>query len=209
MNTKPCLMVLLLGAVLCAYACSGPELTSGALLDGDDAVDDDDAADDDDTADDDDGADPMLESTHWRVVNVTRVEDHWNISELTFYTDSECTSSLSEAVTSILSVSATNCDQGDPDLLNDGVCTFGGHCGPGNWANEPEDSGSGQAWVGYELSEASSVGCITLCQGSDESQRVTELTLEQSNDGGDSWVVIDTIVTKTDETDVPTLFVVQ
>ena len=40
-----------------------------------------------------------------------------------------------------------------------------------------------------------------LHTGNDESQRVTELTLEQSNDGGKTWIEVDTIVTETVETD--------
>jgi len=191
MNTKLWLMVLLLGAVFCTSACSGLEPYFGTL------------------GDDDDGVDPTLVSTHWRVVNVTPVQDHWNISELTFYTDNECTNSLSEAVTSILAVAETDCDQGNLDLLNDGECTFSGGCDPGNWANDDGASGPGQIWVGYELGEASPVGCITLCQGSEDIWRVTVLTLEQSNDGGDSWIVVDTIMTNTVTRNAPTVFVPQ
>lgn len=211
MNSKPCLMALILGTMSCAVSCSGPVLPAGDMPD-DDAADDDDAAEDDDTAEDDDGADDddsALESTHWRVVNGTGVDDHWNISELTFFMDIDCTVSLSDEVTDILTVSENDCDEDDPDLLNDGVCTFSGHCESGNWANEPSESGVGQIWAGYVLGEASSVGCLTLCQGMDDIQRVTELSLEQSDDGGGTWMAVETLVTETVEVDIPTVFVVE
>ena len=201
MNMRLHLLALIPGTIYCAVSCSGPVLPSGDLPS-------DDAAGDDDSAGDD-GADSTLESTHWRVVNGTRVDDHWNISELTFFTDSDCTDSLRDEVTDILSVSENDCDEDDPDLLNDGVCTFSGHCESGNWANEPNESGVGQIWAGYALGEASSVGCVTLCQGTDDSQRVTELTLEHSEDGGDTWIAVETLVTETVEVDVPTVFVVE
>jgi hypothetical protein len=43
----------------------------------------------------------------------------------------------------------------------------------------------------------------------DDIQRVTELSLEQSDDGGDTWFAVETLVTETVEVDIPTVFVVE
>jgi hypothetical protein len=135
-------------------------------------------------------------STHWRVVNMDDVADHWNISELTFYADKECTVSLRDTIESVLTVTWNDCDYGGPGLLNNGVEMFSGHCDAGNWANQPDSSGPGEIWAGYALSEASPVECVTISQSSDATQRVTKVTLENSPDDGDTWVPVETILTE-------------
>ena len=157
-------------------------------------------------------------STHWRIVNATSVDDHWNISEMTFFADNECQNSLAEAVTDILTVEISDNDCGedtalegtigyDTDVLNDGDCTFEGGCEPGNWASDPTSSGARQIWVGYALNEPSLVGCITLCQSSEQEQRVTAIMLERSDDGGETWITVETITSETASTTVPTVFI--
>jgi hypothetical protein len=184
---------------------------SGEPDDTDDTADSGESDDTDDTADsgesDDTGdIETSVSSNHWRVVNVTDVGDHWNISELTFYTDSECTRSLRGSISDVLVVTRNDCDVGGPDVLHNGIETFSGHCMPGNWANNPERSDPGEIWVGYALSETSPVGCVTISQSTDPTQRVTEVTLEMSEDEGETWIAVDTIRTESTSVVATTVF---
>jgi len=145
-------------------------------------------------------------SAHWRVVNVDAVEDHWNVSELTFYEDRSCSTSLSGLVTDIMVASTEVCSD-PPAVLNDGACNFDGHCVDGNWANQSAMSGAGEIWAGYAFSSAASIGCITVCQGSLAIHRVSQLAVEKSDDGGVTWERIQTISTDSTDPFAPTRFV--
>jgi hypothetical protein len=182
--------------------------------DGDSDWDSDWGDDSDETSDTDDGgtapdADTPIvipASVHWRVVNIDAVEDHWNVSEMTFFEDRSCTSSLSGLVTDIMVASTEYCSD-PPAVLNDGACNFEGHCVDGNWANQSAMSGAGEIWAGYELATAASVGCISICQGALPIHRLSQLAVEKSDDGGVTWDRIQTVTTDSTDPLAPTLFV--
>jgi hypothetical protein len=145
-------------------------------------------------------------SSRWRVVNVDAVEDHWNVSEMVFYADSACTVSMSEMVTGVI-VSSTEVCSDPAEVLNDGACNFEGHCEDGNWANQSALSGAGEIWAGYVLSTASTIGCISICQGAESIHRLSQLVIEKSDDEGLSWDPVQTVTTESTDPFAPTVFI--
>ena len=193
--------------------CGGPayDMDVDAGEDPDDEVSGDDSSDLDsslepDGSTDGDSLDVILPSSRWRVVNVDAVEDHWNVSEMVFYSDRECTVSMSGMVSEAI-VSSTEVCSDPATVLHDGACNFAGHCTDGNWANQSALSGAGEVWAGYALTTTASVRCVSVCQGSEPIHRLSQLRIEKSDDEGESWDLVQTVTTDSTDAYAPTLFI--
>jgi hypothetical protein len=143
------------------------------------------------------------------VVNIGRVSDHWNISELTLYSDTACGEAVSDESSEVLAVHEGDCDINTSEVLHDSVCTFGANCDPAHWANDPSHSGPGEICAGYALDTPASVRCISICQGRSTTQRITSITLQKSDDLGESWDDVGVLSTSTTEKSTATIFALE
>ena len=135
-------------------------------------------------------------ATHWRIRSVTAISDHWNMSEMTFYSDTACT--VEFIPVGVVVVDTEGCAE-PPDVLRDGNCSFSGNCDPGLWANNFETPGaqeSGAVRAGFIFDAPVAVQCVTICQaGGDEGvpgegQRSEAVFLERSMDSGLNWQIV-------------------
>ena len=150
----------------------------------------------------------------WRVVNEDSIGDHWVLSELTFFSDRECSTSLSSLVDTsqtgsnvyggtIASVDYGGCLQnGNAGVLRDGSYNSrtGGCCSCyssssdqfGKWAggDSSRDRSAGGTWVGYAYSTPVSVECVEMGTVTGGSQYVQRASLQVYEASSDSWTTV-------------------